>query len=65
MLRFLCRNNGIVRLLDATLKTPHKTFTDTPLDRDNSEWGRLFRDIISARFDENIFAVDYAEQLFI
>lgn len=60
----LCRNNGIVHLLDAVLKTPHKTFTDTPLDRDNSEWGRLFRDIISARFDENVFAVDYAEQLF-
>ncbi|MDE6435416.1 MAG: ATP-dependent helicase [Lachnospiraceae bacterium] len=60
----LCRNNGIVHLLDAVLKTPHKTFTDTPLDRDNSEWGRLFCDIISARFDEDIYAVDYAEQLF-
>lgn len=60
----LCRNNGIVHLLDSVLKTSHKTFTDTPLDRDNSEWGRLFRDIISARFDENVFAVDYAEQLF-
>ena len=60
----LCRNNSIVHLLDVTLKTPHKTFTDTPLDRDNSEWGRLFRDIISSRFDENVFAVDYAEQLF-
>lgn len=36
----LCRNNGIVHLLDNVLKTPHKTFTDTPLDRDNSDWGR-------------------------
>lgn len=60
----LCRNNGIVHLLDTALKMPHKTFTDTPLDRDNSEWGRLFCDIISARFDKDIFAVDYAEQLF-
>lgn len=60
----LCRNNGVVHLLDTALKTPHKTFTDTPLDRDNSEWGRLFCDIISARFDKDIFAVDYAEQLF-
>lgn len=60
----LCRNNGIVHLLDTALKTPHKTFTDTPLDRDNSEWGRLFCDIIYARFDKDIFAVDYAEQLF-
>lgn len=60
----LCRNNGIVHLLDNALNTPHKTFTDTPLDRDNSDWGRFFCDIISARFDEDIFAVDYAEQLF-
>lgn len=60
----LCRNNSTVNLLDAVLRTPHKTFTDTPLDRDNSEWGRLFRDLISACFDESIFAVDYAEQLF-
>ncbi len=60
----LCRNNSIVHLLDTALRTPHKTFTDTPLDRDSSEWGRLFRDVLSARFDENVFAVDYAEQLF-
>lgn len=33
-------------------------------NRDNSEWGRFFRDLISARFDEAVFAVDYAEQLF-
>lgn len=33
-------------------------------DRDNSEWGRFFRDLISACFDEAVFAVDYAEQLF-
>lgn len=25
--------------LYCSLKTPHKTFTDTPLNRDNSEWG--------------------------
>lgn len=60
----LCRSNGTVHLLDALLKTPHKTFSDTPLDRDNSEWGRFFRDIISARFDDDVYAVDYAEQLF-
>lgn len=60
----LCRNNGVVHLLDSALKTPHKTFSGTPLDRDNSEWGRFFRETISARFDEDTFAVDYAEQLF-
>lgn len=32
--------------------------------RDNSEWGRFFRDLLSASFDESVFAVDYAEQLF-
>lgn len=60
----LCRNNSIVHLMDSLLKTPHKTSTDTPLDRDNSEWGRFFRDIIAARFDDDTYAVDYAEQLF-
>lgn len=60
----LCRNNSIVHLMDTFLRTPHKTFADTPLDRDNSEWGRFFRDVIIARFDNDVYAVDYAEQLF-
>lgn len=60
----LCRNNGNIHLLGTLLKTPHKTFTDTPLDHDNSEWGRFFCDILSARFDPETYAVDYAEQLF-
>lgn len=61
----LCRSNSNVQLLNTLLKTPHKTFTDTPLDRDNSEWGRFFCDILSARFDPETYAVDYAEQLFL
>lgn len=60
----LCRNNSNVQLLSTLLKTPHKTFTDAPLDRDNSEWGRFFRGVLSARFDPETYAVDYAEQLF-
>lgn len=60
----LCRGNGTVRILDASLQTKHKTFKDTPLDRDTSEWCRLFRETLVACFDPNIYAVDFAEQLF-
>ena len=35
-----------------------------PLDKDNSNWGRVFSELLNARFDTNIFAVDYAEKLF-
>lgn len=60
----LCRSNSTIHLLDNLLTMPHKIFTDTPLDRDNSEWGRFFSDILSARFDTETYAVDYAERLF-
>lgn len=60
----LCRGNSTIRLMDQALATAHKIFVETPLDRDNSEWGRLFREIITHCFDPNVFAVDYAEQLF-
>lgn len=60
----LCRSNGILHLLDNHLKLPHKMFADTPLDHDNSEWGRFFSDLLSARFDPETYAVDYAEQFF-
>lgn len=60
----LCRSNSTVSIISNALQTPHKTFEETVLDKDNSESGRFFRDLISSRFDENIFAVDYAEQLF-
>lgn len=60
----LCRNNGTIKILDQAIETPHKVFAETPLDRDNSEWGRLFRSLLVAKFDQEIFPVDYAEQLF-
>lgn len=60
----LCRSNFTVSILDKEIKIPHKTFSETPLDRDNSEWGRLFRDVLSACFDPNQYAVDFAENLF-
>lgn len=60
----LCRGNGIIHFLDATLKTNHKVFSDSPLDKDNSNWGRVFCELLNARFDKNIYAVDYAEKLF-
>lgn len=60
----LCRGNGTVHILDASLQTKHKTFKDTPLDKDTSEWCRLFRETLVACFAPNIYAVDFAEQLF-
>lgn len=60
----LCRSNSTAFKVGENLSTPYKIFEETVLDRDNSEWGRFFRDLISARFDESVFAVDYAEQLF-
>ena len=57
----LCRGGNTIQLLDNALATPHKTFTDTPLDHDNSEWGRFFCGLLTAVFDPSIFAVDYVE----
>jgi len=60
----LCRGNGTIRTLESVLKTAHKTFTDTPLDHDNPDWGRLFCDILYSRFEDEIYPVDIAEQLY-
>lgn len=60
----LCRSNGGLYNISRHLKTPHKLFNETCLDRDNSDWGRFFRDILLSRFDESIYAPDYAENLF-
>ena len=60
----LCRGKGTIKILDEAIKTPHKVFCETPLDKDNSEWGRLFRDLLVAKFELDTFSVDYAEKLF-
>ena len=60
----LCRGSGTIQVLDKAIETPHKVFNETPLDRDNSEWGRLFRSLLVAKFEPDTFPVDYAEQLF-
>lgn len=60
----LCKTNYSAKLLDATLSVPHKLFEDTILDKDNSEWGRFFRLILSSRFDEALYAPDFAEEMF-
>ncbi len=60
----LCRNNSTVKKMDEHFQTAHKVFTDTLLDKDNSKWGRFFREVLFAYFDANIYAVDFAEQLF-
>ena len=44
--------------------TPHKLFKETELDRDNSEWGRIFRDLLIWYFSLDIYAVDIARELF-
>ncbi|MCR1842111.1 UvrD-helicase domain-containing protein [Murimonas intestini] len=60
----LCRGNGTIHFLDTVLKTKHKVFSESPLDKDNSNWGRIFCELLNARFDKSIYAVDYAEKLF-
>ncbi|MGZ0135367.1 UvrD-helicase domain-containing protein [Priestia megaterium] len=46
----LCRGNGTAKRASDFLKTDHKLFVDTPLDKSNSYWGTLFNDIISSFF---------------
>lgn len=60
----LCRGNGTIHVLDTALKTAHKTFTDTLLDHDNSDWGRLFCDILYAKFEDGVYPIDVADQLY-
>lgn len=60
----LCRGNSTINLLDDALQSPHKIFTDTALDRDTSDWSRLFRDVLVSCFDKNVYVVDYADGLF-
>lgn len=60
----LCRGNGTIGLLDKVLQSPHKIFVDTALDKDTSDWCRLFRDVLISCFDNNVYAMDYADELF-
>lgn len=60
----LCRSNSTIEKIASSLKTPHKVFADTVLDKDNSDWGRLFRDILLSSLGHEIYAVDFAEQFF-
>lgn len=60
----LCRSNSTVERISDFIKTPHKKFLDTKLDRNNSDWGRLFNETLYAVFDPNIYAIDYVERYF-
>lgn len=60
----LCRSNASVIKISESLNTPHKAFEETILDTDNSDWGRFFRELISSCLSGEIFATDYAEELF-
>jgi len=61
----LCRNNSGVKQYDSLLKTPHKAFEETPLDKLSCEWGRFFCSLLSAYFSPRTFAVDFTETLFL
>lgn len=60
----LCRSNASSLKISKGLETSYKIFSDTLLDRDNSDWGRFFREILLSYFDDDIYAVDFAEQFF-
>lgn len=60
----LCRSNSTAELISSYLKTPNKLFKTSMLDEDNSEWGRFFKEILNAVFDNTTFAMDFVEQFF-
>lgn len=60
----LCRSNFSVERFSSFIKTPCKVFKETELDRDMSEWGRFFRELLISVFDSSTFAVDFVEQYY-
>ena len=60
----LCRGNAIAKLFHDTLETPSKLFSDTELDNDSSDAGRLLKKILIGYFSEKTQAVDMAEEWF-
>lgn len=60
----LCRGNAIAKLFYDALETPSKLYSDTELDNDSSDIGRLFKKILIGYFSEKIQAVDMAEEWF-
>ena len=60
----LCKSNGTLGKVNESLKTPHKLFKETELDRENSEWGKFFRDLLIWYFSHDIYAVDITQELF-
>ena len=60
----LCRSNSTASLIFDNLKTPSKLYQDSLLDREQSEWGRFFRELLICYFDDSIYSIDFAEQYF-
>ena len=60
----LCRGNAIAKLFHDTLETPSKLFSDTELDNDRSDAGRLLKKILIGYFSEKTQSVDMAEEWF-
>ncbi len=60
----LCRSNMTVNLMDRYIKTPHKKFDTTKLDKDQSDWARLFIELLRGRFDPEVSAADIADEFY-
>lgn len=60
----LCRNNSTITRIYKSIKTSCKVFEDTPLDKDETDWGRFFSNLLSSIFNGDVYFVDYVEQLF-
>lgn len=61
----LCRGNAVAKLIYDALGTPSKLYSETVLDKDSSDAGRLFKKILIGYFSEEVQAVDMAEEMFL
>lgn len=60
----LCKTNKNVIRINNYLETPHKVFTETELDYDNTDTARFFRDLLFSCFDDHVYVTDYTDKLF-
>lgn len=58
----LCRSNGSASQIDQYLTTSHKLFAENELDRYNAYWARLFSDLLTDYFDNQVFSIDFVEK---
>lgn len=58
----LCRSNASAKEIDKYLETSHKLLSENELDRYNAYWARLFSDLLTGYFDNNIYSIDFVEK---